>query len=78
MIFKNSLKLFVANFSVFWKLLLYKIIMIGIEKEQAHQQIDDAKEETQKLKKEHMKSVAGGSYEPDTEQKDDDILLPEI
>lgn len=30
MMFKNSLKLFVANFSVFWKLLLYKIIIIGI------------------------------------------------
>lgn len=30
MIFKNSLKLFVANFSVFWKLLLYKIIAILI------------------------------------------------
>ena len=30
MIFKNSLKLFVANFSVFWKLLLYKLIVIGI------------------------------------------------
>lgn len=30
MIFKNSLKLFVANFSVFWKLLLYKIAIIGI------------------------------------------------
>ena len=52
--------------------------MIGFEKKQAHQQIDDAKEETEKLKKEHMKSVTGGSYEPDTEQKDDDILLPEI
>lgn len=30
MMFKNSLKLFVANFSVFWKLLLYKIIAIGV------------------------------------------------
>ena len=30
MIFKNSLKLFVANFSVFWKLLLFKIVAIGI------------------------------------------------
>lgn len=30
MMFKNSLKLFVANFSVFWKLLLYKLISIGI------------------------------------------------
>ncbi len=30
MIFKNSLKLFVANFSVFWKLLLYKIVAIGV------------------------------------------------
>lgn len=28
MMFKNSFKLFVANFSVFWKLLLYKIIAI--------------------------------------------------
>lgn len=28
--FKNSVKLFIANFSVFWKLLLYKIIAIGI------------------------------------------------
>ncbi len=30
MIFKNSLKLFVANFSVFWKLLLYKLVAIAI------------------------------------------------
>ena len=30
MILKNSLKLFVANFSVFWKLLLYKLVAIGI------------------------------------------------
>ncbi len=30
MMFKNSVKLFIANFSVFWKLLLYKIIAIGI------------------------------------------------
>lgn len=30
MIFKNSLKLFVANFSVFWKLLLYKLVAILI------------------------------------------------
>ena len=52
--------------------------MIGFEEEKAHQQIDDAEKESQKLKKEQMKSVAGGSYEPDTEQKDDDILLPEI
>ncbi len=29
MIFKNSLKLFVANFSVFWKLLLYKLMVIA-------------------------------------------------
>ncbi len=28
MMFKNSLKLFVANFSVFWKLLLYKVVAI--------------------------------------------------
>ncbi len=28
--FKNSLKLFIANFSVFWKLLLYKIIVVCI------------------------------------------------
>lgn len=28
MIFKNSLKLFVANFSVFWKLLLYKLVAV--------------------------------------------------
>ena len=30
MMFKNSFKLFVANFSVFWKLLLYKLISIGL------------------------------------------------
>ncbi len=30
MMFKNSLKLFIANFSVFWKLLLYKIVVILI------------------------------------------------
>lgn len=30
MMFRNSLKLFVANFSVFWKLLLYKIVMIAL------------------------------------------------
>ena len=30
MMFKNSLKLFVANFSLFWKLLFYKLISIGI------------------------------------------------
>ncbi len=30
MMFRNSLKLFVANFSVFWKLLFYKLIVLGI------------------------------------------------
>ncbi len=30
MMFKNSLKLFIANFSVFWKLLLYKIVAVVI------------------------------------------------
>ena len=30
MIFKNSLKLLVANFSVFWKLLLYKLVAIAL------------------------------------------------
>lgn len=30
MMFKNSVKLFLANFSVFWKLLVYKLLIIGI------------------------------------------------
>ena len=29
MIFRNSLRLFIANFPVFWKVFLYKLIVIG-------------------------------------------------
>ena len=48
-------------------------------RKQSNQEIaDDPKTESQKLKKEQLKEASGGSYTPDAEPKDDDILLPEI
>ena len=50
-----------------------------MEKRQSVQtENNDSKTKSQKLEKEHMKNVSGGSYTPDTEEKDDDIVLPEI
>ena len=42
------------------------------------QQPDVQATDNQKLEKKELEKVPGGSYDPDTEPKDDDILLPEL
>lgn len=48
-----------------------------IEKSDTNQP-KDQEQSLQKLDKKDLAGVSGGSYEPDTTPKDDDILLPEI
>ena len=42
------------------------------------QQPEAQDSDNQKLEKKVLETVAAGTYDPDTEQKDDDILLPEL
>ena len=42
------------------------------------QQPDEQALDNQKLEKKELEKVPGGTYTPDTEPKDDDILLPEL
>ena len=44
----------------------------------ATNQPKDQDQGLQKLDKKNLSGASGGSYEPDTTPKEDDILLPEI
>ena len=48
------------------------------EKQLNQMQNEDQKSETRELDEECLDKVAGGVYDPDTDKKDDDILLPEL
>ena len=48
------------------------------EKQDNQLQSEEQKQENEKLNEECLDKVAGGVYDPDTEKKDDDILLPEL